>query len=177
MSNDLFVHDEMKRLADLNAYQILDTPEEVDFDDLVELAALICNCPTSLISFVDEDRQWFKARRNLDALETSRDISFCSHAIQQDDVFTVDNPLEDDRFKNNSLVTGSLQIRFYAGAPIVSAAGSKLGTICVIDNIARMLTSEQKEALKKLSRQASRLLELRLQRRLLEKVLLDRQLI
>lgn len=174
MNDDLFTYNEVKRLADLNAYQILDTPEEADFDDLVDLAGMICNCPISLISFVDENRQWFKARRNLDVPETSRDLSFCSHAIQQDDVFTVQNPMEDPRFMTNILVTGEMHIRFYAGAPIVSAAGSKLGTICVIDQQARSLTAEQNDALKKLSRQASRLLELRLQKRLLEKMLEDR---
>lgn len=177
MNDSLFNSIEVNRLADLNAYQILDTPEETDFDDLVSLAAMICSCPISLISFVDEDRQWFKARKNLDIPETSRNISFCSHAIQQDDIFTVENPLEDVRFKTNSLVTGKLNVRFYAGAPIISAAGSKLGTICVIDQTRRTINEEQKEALKKLSRQASRLLELRLQRKMLEKILEDRPLI
>jgi GAF domain-containing protein len=174
MNQETTTTHEAIRLADLHSYKILDTPEENDFNELVELAAMICNCPTSLISFVDEDRQWFKAKIELDAQQTSRDISFCSHAIKQDDIFVVENALSDERFKDNDLVTRGIRLRFYAGAPIVSPTGQKLGTICVIDKRPKTLLPKQAEALKMLSRQVSRLLELRIKNEQLTQLLNSR---
>jgi GAF domain-containing protein len=162
---------EFLRLRDLYSYQILDTPPEEDYDELVELSAMICNCSMSLISFVDKDRQWFKAKIGVEITETSLDLAFCNHTIKQDDVFIVQNPLEDDMFKNHLMVTGGIRIRYYAGAPIYSSMGNKIGTICVLDKRDKVLLPKQIDALKKLSRQASRLLELRSKNRLLEKLL------
>lgn len=163
--------DDEARLEDLRSYNILDTPPEQEFDELVELAAMICNCPTSLISFVDRDRQWFKARVELEVQETSRDVSFCSHAIKQEDTFIVEDALADDRFKDNPLVTRGIRLRFYAGAPILSPTGQRLGTICVIDKRPKTLLPKQAEALKMLSRQATRLLELRMKNEQLQRLL------
>jgi signal transduction histidine kinase len=153
--------DELSRLKDLNLYQLLDSRPEADFDELVELAGQICKCPISLVSLVDKDRQWFKARRGLEATETSRDIAFCSHAILQNRVMEVEDAMLDDRFHDNPLVTGDLNIRFYAGAPIISPTGFNLGTICVIDHKPKKLDKNQERALELLSKQATRLIDLR----------------
>ncbi len=163
--------DEILRITDLHSLQILDTPSDKDYDDLVELAAVICGCPISLISLIDNDRQWFKAKKGIEENQTSRDISFCSHAIQQDDVFVVENTINDDRFMYNPFVTGEIHIRFYAGAPIYSPDGNKMGTLCVIDKRPKTLLPKQMDALKRLSHQASKLLELRLKTMLIDKLL------
>lgn len=153
--------DEELRLNDLNSYEILDTNAEDDFDDLVELAGQICKCPISLITLLDEQRQWFKAKRGLVETETSRDVSFCSHSILQENVMTVEDATKDERFFDNPLVTGDLNIRFYAGAPIISRAGNKLGTLCIIDHKPKKLSHKERRALILLSNQVSKLLELR----------------
>ena len=130
---------ERKRLNVLWQYDVLDTvPEEV-FDELTELAARICEAPTALISLVDEDRQWFKSRVGVTLTETSRDVSFCAHAIRQDGLFIVPDTSKDDRFAGNPLVTSNPKIRFYAGAPLISPDGHALGTLCVIDKVPRIL--------------------------------------
>ncbi len=152
---------EAARLNVLRGYDILDTPAEDAFDDIARLASAICGTPISLVSLLDELRQWFKARVGLDATETHRDLAFCSHAIMQPDVLVVPNALEDLRFVNNPLVTADPHIRFYAGAPLCTASGHALGTLCVIDRIPRELTPLQKDALQVLSRQIVAQLELR----------------
>lgn len=157
------------RLADLTIYDLLDTAPEKEFDELRELAAQICNCPVSLITLVDKDRQWFKSKQNIAETETSRDVAFCAHAILNDEVMIVEDATKDIRFFDNPLVTGPLHIRFYAGAPIVSPAGHNLGTICVIDQRPRVLTKEQERALTILSNQVTKLLELRLKSNLILK--------
>ena len=153
---------ETERLAALTRYRILDTEAEAQFDDIVQLAAMICGVPISLISLVDEDRQWFKARVGLDATQTARDISACQYAITQDDVTVVPDTYEDPRFDGNPLVTGDPHMRFYAGAPLTTPDGHRIGTLCVLDTMPRELTLQQQFALEVLSRQVITTLDLRL---------------
>jgi signal transduction histidine kinase len=117
---------------------------------------------------LDDRRQWFKARVGLETLETSKSISFCSHAIHQSDIFEVENALADHRFFDNPLVSGHPDIRFYAGMPLTTSSGFKLGTLCVIDSVPRHLTPIQRTALEVLSHQVIRQLELRISKRKLE---------
>lgn len=152
---------EKRRLKVLWQYEVLDTIPEALFDDLTELAASICEAPIALISLVDEKRQWFKAKVGTTLTETSRDVSFCAHAIQQPDLFIVPDATKDDRFARNPLVTSDPKIRFYAGAPLITADGYALGTLCVIDKVPRALRPEQKQALRILARHVVSQLELR----------------
>jgi len=152
---------EARRLKVLWQYEVLDTvPEEV-FDNLAELAGAICEAPIALISLVDENRQWFKARIGTDMRETTRDISFCAHAILQPGLFIVSDAAKDERFQNNPLVTGPSHIRFYAGAPLISPDGHALGTLCVLDKVPRELKPDQLKALRLLARLTVSQLELR----------------
>ena len=153
--------DEQARLAALRRYSILDTAPEQRFDDLALLASQICGAPMALITLVDADRQWFKARVGVDASQTPRSISFCAHAMLQPEIFVVPDALEDERFRNNPLVTGEPHIRFYAGASLVSREGQPLGTLCIADSVPRTLSSDQAAALDALRRQAQAQLELR----------------
>jgi GAF domain-containing protein len=155
------LQNEKKRLKVLWQYEVLDTvPEEV-FDDLTELAARICEAPIALISLVDENRQWFKAKVGTDVNETSRKISFCTYAITQPDLFIIPDATLDKRFANNPLVTSEPKIRFYAGAPLITPDGYALGTLCVIDKVPRELRLEQKQALSILAHHVVSQLELR----------------
>jgi GAF domain-containing protein len=153
--------DESARLESLRHFGVLDTDEEEVFDDIARLAAYICFAPVALISFVDSDRQWFKARVGFSPRETSRDLSFCAHAIHQPGPTVVRDTLDDERFRDNPLVLSAPYIRFYAGAPLTSAEGYRLGTICVLDRVPREMRREQIEALQMLSRQVMTLLDLR----------------
>jgi signal transduction histidine kinase len=153
--------DEAERLAALRSYRILDTPPEPDFDDLVALASEICEVPIALVTLMDQDRQWFKATTGTEVRELPRAISFCGHAILQEGVFVVEDALEDPRFADNPLVLAPPNVRFYAGAPLESASGHRLGTLCVIDRVARRLTGLQGRALSTLSRQVVAQIELR----------------
>jgi hypothetical protein len=154
-------HNERQRLKVLWQYDVLDTvPEEV-FDDLTELAARICGAPIALISLVDERRQWFKSRVGIRQQETARDISFCTHAIRQCDLFVVPDAAHDPRFADSPLVTAAPRIRFYAGAPLVRPDGHALGTLCVLDRVPRELTPDQRQALRVLARHVVSQLELR----------------
>ncbi len=145
---------ELDRRLALERYQILDTLPDPAIDDLSEIAAQICGTPIGLVSLVDDDRQWFKATCGIDAKETSRDMSFCAHAIlKPDDVFIVSDALKDERFADNPLVTGEPHIRFYAGTPLVTSDGYALGSLCVIDREPRELSQAQIDALAALGRQ------------------------
>jgi GAF domain-containing protein len=152
---------EKRRLEVLWQYDVLDTvPEEV-FDDLADLAATICEAPVALITLVDEKRQWFKSKHGVSLSETSRDVSFCGHAILQHKLFIVADAMKDDRFSDNPLVTSDPKIRFYAGAPLITPDGHALGTLCVLDQVPRNLRPDQKRALEILSRHVMTQLELR----------------
>lgn len=125
---------EAERLAVLYSYGVLDTDFEERYDRLTRIAAKLLDTPIALISLVDKDRQWFKAAFGLETRETPRDVSFCAHAIHNTDVFVVPNAKKDSRFARNPLVTGDMNIRFYAGAPLIGRKGQAMGTFCVIDN-------------------------------------------
>jgi PAS domain S-box-containing protein len=168
---------EAARLESLHRYAILDTLPEQEFDDLSRLAALICGTPIALVSLVDENRQWFKAKVGIEESETPRDIAFCAHAIRDSGVMVVRDALADERFRENPLVTGDPNVRFYAGAPLCTAEGYALGTLCVIDRVPRELSADQLEALKALSRLVVNELELRRSVSDLSKAVLERRLV
>ena len=153
--------DETDRLAALYALDILDSAPEQDFDDIVALASNVCGTPMSLVSLLDTDRQWFKARIGTDLVETGRDTSFCAHAILGRDLMVVPDATKDPRFADNPVVTRPGGIRFYAGAPLVTTDGYALGTLCVVDNQPRRLDVEQLQALRALARQVTSQMELR----------------
>jgi signal transduction histidine kinase len=152
---------EIDRLAALYSLDILDSQPEQDFDDIVGLASNVCGVPMSLVSLVDADRQWFKARIGTDLTETSRELSFCAHAILGRDLLVVPDTTKDARFRDNPAVECSDGIRFYAGAPLITTDGFALGTLCVVDNEPRRLDVEQLQALRALARQVTSQLELR----------------
>ena len=152
---------ETERLRALRLYRILDSGTESAFDDFTKLAAAICDTPISLITLIDEQRQWFKSRVGLDAPETPRDVAFCAHAILQEDLFVVEDASLDARFRDNPLVTSDPSIRFYAGAQLQVASGLSLGTLCVIDQQPRKLSPRQIDALSVLRRAVITQLELR----------------
>ncbi len=131
--------DEDERLSALRALLLLDTPPEERFDRLARFVAEQLDVPIALLTLVDGQRQWFKARVGLDATETPRDISFCGHAIMKNDLFIVEDASRDPRFSDNPLVTGEPHIRFYAGAPLSAPGGHRIGTLCVIDTVPRTL--------------------------------------
>ena len=153
---------ENARLAALQSYGILDTLPEQEYQDIVHLASVICGVPIAVMSLVDKDRQWFKAKVGLDAEQTERDVAFCAHALNQpNEMLVVPDASRDDRFFDNPLVTGGLKIAFYAGAPLRLDNGLVLGTLCVIDREPKVLTDVQKEALLALARQVMGQLERR----------------
>lgn len=152
---------EEKRLKILRYLEVLDTELEESYDELTTLAAKVCDVPISAVSLIDEDRQWFKSHYGLDASETPREYAFCAHTILGEDVFEVPNALEDERFKDNPLVTGEPQVIFYAGAPIKATDDINLGSLCVIDNIPKKLDQFQQDFLQVLAKQVSNQLKLR----------------
>jgi signal transduction histidine kinase len=152
---------EKERLNALYSYAVMDTEQEVELNNIVLLASQICNTPVSLITLLDSNRQWFKAKVGIDVNETHRNISFCTHAIERSEVMVVPDATKDIRFSENPLVTGFPFIKFYAGAPLITPGGHALGTLCVIDQKVRELTPEQLFAMQTLSQQVVSQLELR----------------
>jgi PAS domain S-box-containing protein len=152
---------EARRLEVLWQYDLLDTPPEVELDEIASIAAQLCNAPIALISLIDEDRQWFKARHGLELKETPREVAFCAHAILGDDLLVVPDTLKDPRFCDNPLVRNEPRVRFYAGAPLISPEGFALGTICILDHRTRELLPAEAASLRTLSRMVMRHLEWR----------------
>ena len=147
---------ETKRIARLRELLILDSEPEPVFDSIVALASEVCGAPIALVSLVDTERQWFKAGVGLPGVqETPRDVAFCAYAIADDVLFEVPDAALDPRFVDNPLVTGDPDIRFYAGAPLVLPGGERVGTLCVIDRVARRLDESQKKTLRALARIAT----------------------
>ncbi|NER79642.1 MAG: response regulator [Leptolyngbya sp. SIO1D8] len=159
--------EESDRIADLLRYDILDTAAEKSFDDLTQIASYICQAPVSLISLVDTYRQWFKSKVGLEASETPRDLAFCGYTILDDELFIVRDATTDERVKDNQLVLDDPKIRFYAGYPLVSPRGFRLGSLCVIDFIPRDLSASQLASLKALANQVILLLEAQLNEKLI----------
>jgi diguanylate cyclase (GGDEF)-like protein len=143
--------DEQARLETLRSLSILDTPPEERFDRLTRMAKRQLGVPIALVSLIDENRQWFKSCLGLGVNETSRDISFCGHAILGNDIFIIPDAQKDDRFADNPLVVGDPKIRFYAGYPLKAPNGHKLGTLCIVDQQPRNLGAEDLEALEDLA--------------------------
>lgn len=165
---------ESLRLKALKEYSILDTLPEKEYDDITKLASQICGTSISTISLIDEKRQWFKSKVGLEADETSKEVSFCGHAIMEPDkIFTVKDSRLDARFQDNPLVIGEPHVIFYTGVPLVSQDGFALGTLCVIDDQPKELNQDQLLALKALSNQVVSLFELRKSKMQLERLTND----
>ncbi|MBB4132866.1 sensor domain-containing diguanylate cyclase [Xanthomonas sp. 3075] len=157
------------RLAALHDYQILDTAPEPGYDAFTSIAAAVCRTPMALISLVDTQRQWFKSKVGMQPRQTPRELSFCAHAIlQPDQVMEVGDTHLDARFADNALVTGEPQIRFYAGAPLLTSNGIALGTLCVLDRTPRRLSVAERNALQALARQVVSTIELQHAAKLVE---------
>ncbi len=152
---------EKKRLEVLWQYDVLDSVPEEAFNDLAELAACICEAPVALISLIDEKREWFKAKVGVSLAEMSRNIAFCAHTIMGNGLMVVPDASADIRFSDNPLVICKPNIRFYAGAPLMTKDGYAIGTLCVIDQVPRELTATQEQALRVLSRFVMTQLEIR----------------
>lgn len=167
---------EAARLVLLQQLALLDTPEEVTYDQLAALAASITGTPIALVTLVNGYRQWFKAHHGLEIRETSRSVSFCAHAINGREMFIVEDATTDPRFATNPLVRGEPRIRFYAGMPLVMPGGEVLGALCVMDHQPRTLTEEQKQALRVLAHNVVTEFDLRLRIQTLEQEITRRQI-
>jgi len=162
MRKPLVPKNEKERLAALNSYQILDTLPEKGFDEITLIASEICQTPISLVSLIDNDRQWFKSHKGLEVTETIKDYAFCAHAIlEPEEIMIVRDANEDERFAGNPLVIGDPKVTFYTGVPLINPEGYALGTLCVIDHKARELNDRQIMALKALASQVVAQLELK----------------
>lgn len=169
MIKPLIPVNEKERLINLKEYNILDTFPEEEYDAITQLASFICKTPISLITIIDENRQWFKSHHGTEITETPREYSFCAHAINdQDKIFIVPNSKHDERFHDNPFASVEPAGVFYAGVPLISSEGFAWGTLCVIDKAPKILETEQIEALKILSKQVVKLVELRQTKELLE---------
>ncbi len=167
---------EVERQRALDALRLTDSLPEPAFDAVVRIASAVCGVPISLISLIDRDRQWFKARFGLDVEETPRSMAFCDHAIRTPDaLMEVPDAAQDTRFRENPLVTGPPKVRFYAGMPLVDSSGHALGTLCVLDEVPRQLDDAQRNALMSLADIVRELLESRRKALSAERALLDRE--
>ena len=154
--------EEFARQRALDTYRLVDSLPEAAYDDIVQLASTLCGAPIALVSLIDRDRQWFKARTGLDVDQTAREFAFCDHAIRKpDQLMEVPDATNDARFASNPLVTGAPDIRFYAGMPLVTPGGAAIGTVCVIDREPRHLDDTQRAGLAALARLAMNLMEAR----------------
>ena len=150
--------DEFARQRALDTYRVVESLPEAAYDDIVKVASVLCGAPIALISLIDRDRQWFKARVGLDIEQTGRDVAFCDHAIRQPDrMMEVPDATRDPRFADNPMVTGAPDIRF--GMPLVTPGGAPIGTVCVIDREPRQLDEQQRAGLAALARLAMNLME------------------
>jgi signal transduction histidine kinase len=152
---------ETRRIAALRSYDVLDTPREATFDDIVLIASTVCRTPIAVVNLIDAERQWFKAEIGLGTRETPLDTSICAHAILEHDVLIIPDTTQDARFAANPLVVGDPGLRFYAGALLKTPDGMPIGTVCVLDTVARELTADQVTILRALARQAMLQMELR----------------
>ena len=162
------VSDEQERLEALRSYNIIDTDPEPVFNDLAQLAAYVCGTPMAVVSLLDDERQWLKARVGIDLREVPREQTFCQYALRANDVFEIPDTLADARYASNPMVTGAPHIRFYVGTPLLTPEGYSLGTLCAFDTVPRSLSTDQREALRLLARQVMAHLELRRTRLLLD---------
>lgn len=162
MPSDTALINEHDRIASLKSYDILDSLSESDYDEITELASQICGTKVSLISLLDDKRQWFKSAHGLDIRETPKEYAFCSHTILNPaEILIVPDSRLDNRFSNNPLVTNEPHVIFYAGMPLVNKDGFPMGSLCVLDSSPKNLSLEQIHALKILAKQVVRLFEIR----------------
>jgi GAF domain-containing protein len=154
--------DEFARQRALDTYRIVDTPPDAAFDDIARLASALCDAPVALVSLIDRDRQWFKARQGFDDEQTARDVAFCDHAIREPSrMMEINDATRDARFADNPYVVGEDHVRFYAGVPLVTPGGAAIGTLCVLDREPRELTEVQRAGMASLARLAMYMLEAR----------------
>ncbi len=154
--------EEDARLRNLKQYLVLDSPPEKAFDSITQYAAKYFDVPVALITLIDQNRQWFKACFGVDINETPRDVAFCSYAILSDDILVIPDATLDPRFSDNPLVIGEPNVRFYAGAPLRTAEGYNIGTLCLIDMKPREFGFDQKSKLQHLAKVVTTRLQLRL---------------
>jgi GAF domain-containing protein len=157
----LLPDNEVARLEALRQYNILDSAPEQAFDDITKIAAFICGTPIAIMSLIDRERQWFKSKVGVENNQTPREQAFCAYTILEPGLMEVEDAQQDGRFSENPLVLGAPNIRFYAGAPLLTPNGSALGSLCVIDRQPRKLSEEQKVCLESLARFVMTTLELR----------------
>jgi len=166
---------EEQRLRAVEYLEVLDTPRETDFDELVNLAAMVFEVPISTVTILDSHRQWFKAAVGINVKETPRDVSFCTHAIQQHHPLIISDTAKDPRFANNPLVVNDPHLAFYAGVPLLTTDNLPVGTFCIMDKSPRELSTHQVEILKILANQAMKLLELRTERNKYRNLVIEKE--
>lgn len=174
MMKDLRAELEERRMAAIRELDILDSAPEADFDAIVKLAALIFKVPISTVTILDTHRQWFKAAIGMPLKETPREISFCTHAIQQVEPLVVEDTAKDQRFSKSPLVTESPKLGFYAGVPLRNSENQAIGTFCIMDTLPRALSDHELEVLKIFANQVMKLLELRFERNRLKQLMIER---